>query len=250
MKFIYVIFSFVFFYSNISYAEYVSITTKHEEIQTAYWPQRNSNSVLIWLPGGDGSFGYASKNPPKPNWLFSNLAGLENAPDIVFMDSRYGLGWKGGDLSPRRTSRHIDNVVEVVKYYKEKTQKNVYIFGHSNSSVSVGEFLNAAPENQSLIAGAIFSASRNETEVRVHLNLPVLVMAHEQDTNRWTTPSSSLALYEKIKKKDDANVQFGFVHGGYDEGNPATSGRHMYAGSLDEAANIVYKFVMETSKTK
>jgi hypothetical protein len=248
MKFIKLTFILLILFSNISFAEYIIVNAKHEEIQTAYWQQANSKSVVIWLPGGDGSFGFAVKNPPKPNWLFNHLSELENAPDIVFVDSSYGLGWKGGDLSPRRTARHIDNVAEIVKYYKEKTQKNVYLFGHSNGSVSVAEFLNASPTNQFLIAGAIFSASRNETEIDAHLNLPVLVMTHEKDPNSWTTPSSSLKLFEKIKNNDDANVEFAYVHGGYDEGNPATSGRHMYAGSLKEAADIVNKFVMATSK--
>lgn len=234
--------------TNISFAEHIAVTTKHEEIQTAYWQQPNSNSVLIWLPGGDGSFGFAVKNPPKPNWFLRNLTALENAPDVVFMDSRYGLGMK--EFYARQSTRHIDNIVDVVKFYKEKTGKNIYLIGHSNSSISVAEFLNATPENQSLITGAIFSASRNETEVKAHLNVAVLVMIHENDTNYWTTPSSSINLYEKLKKNNESPVEFAHVHGGYDEGNPATSGRHMYAGSYDEAANIVYKFINETSIKK
>jgi len=238
----------LFFSCNRSIAEIIVVTTKHEEIQTAYWPQPDSSAVLIWLPGGDGSFGIAAKNPPNPIWFLRNLAARDGAPDIVFMDSKYGLGWKGGELSPRRTSRHIDNVQRVIQYYQEKTGKKIFLLGHSNSSVSVAEYLNASPEHQRLLAGAIFSASRNETAVTAPLNLPVLVMVHEKDTNTWTTPGSSVALYEKIKSNNIAHVEFAYVQGGFDEGNPATSGRHMYAGSLDEAADIVYKFVVGTKK--
>lgn len=239
---------FILLSANFAFSEILTVTTKSDEVQTAYWPQPNSSALVIWLPGGDGSFGIATKNPAKPSWFLGNLAAMDKAPDVVFMDSSYGLGWKGGDLSPRRTKRHIENIADVVRYYKEKTHKNIYLLGHSNGSVSVAEFLNAAPENQNLIAGAIFSASRNETEVKAHLNLPILIMTHEKDTNIWTLPSSSLALYEKIKNNNAAQVEFAYLHGGYDEGNPATSGRHMYAGSLDEAAAIVYQFTSEMRK--
>jgi hypothetical protein len=33
-------------------------------------------------------------------------------------------------------------------------------------------------------------------------------MAHEKDTNTWTTPASSVALYEKIKSNNIAPVEF------------------------------------------
>jgi alpha-beta hydrolase superfamily lysophospholipase len=157
------------------------------------------------------------------------------------MDSKTSLGWK--DISPRYSAEHMENIRAVVKFYKEKTKKPVYLIGHSNGSISIAEFLNKSADSQKLVAGVILSAGRNETNIDVKLTIPVLVMIHEQDMNVWTTPTASINLYEKIKATND-KAKLAFIHGGYNEmGNPATNGRHMYAGSLDEVAVTLNSFL-------
>ena len=105
----------------LSFAEIITIPTGGNEIPTAYWPKEKSKAVLIFLPGGEGSFNIASKNPPKPIWMLSTLYDSNLSPDIVFLDSNVCLGWN--TLGPRYTKEHINNMVETIKFYKDKTKK-------------------------------------------------------------------------------------------------------------------------------
>ena len=238
MKKLFLLLCFICSFAN---AETINIKSANGEVPTAYWEKTNSKAVMIFIPGGDGSFGVASRNPPKPSWFMLNLFNLDTSPDIVYMDSNTSLGWK--DISPRYSAEHIENITAVVKYYKERTKKPVYLIGHSNGSISIAEFLNKSSDSQRLVAGIILSAGRNETSIDVKLSIPTLVMVHEQDSNVWTTPSASVSLYEKIKATN-SKAKLAFIHGGYNEmGNPATGGRHMYAGSLNEVATTLNEFL-------
>jgi hypothetical protein len=229
-----------------SFAEIITITADGDEIQTAYWPKEKSKAVLIFVPGGDGSFNIASKNPPKPNWILSALYDSPTSPDIVFLDSKVSLGWN--TIGPRYTKEHIKNIVEVIKFYKDKTKKPIFLIGHSNGAISLASFLNKVPNSSELINGIIFSGSRNETELDVKIALPVLIMINENDPNHWTRPDSSQRLYAEITKLNTKKTELIYVHGGHDEGRPETSGRHMYAGSYDEASAIVSQFIQVNVK--
>lgn len=97
---------------------------------------------------------------------------------------------------------------------------------------------------QKMLAGVIFSGSRNETDVQQSLDLPVLVMHHQSDPNRWTRFPDAEKLFEKIKKSNKGITAFSVVKGGQDEGgDPTHTGRHMYAGAVDEAAVLVDNFL-------
>ena len=230
----------------LSFAEIITIPTGGNEIPTAYWPKDKSKAVLIFLPGGEGSFNTASKNPPKPIWMLSTLYDLSLSPDIVFLDSNVSLGWN--TLGPRYTKEHINNMVETIKFYKDKTKKPIFLIGHSNGAISLANFMNKVPNSSELIDGVIFSGSRNETELDVKIAVPVLIMINENDPNQWTRPDSSQRLFQDIAKLNAKKTELKFVHGGYDEGKPESSGRHMYAGSYDEAAAIVSQFIQANVK--
>jgi hypothetical protein len=244
---------FVFF-STISNAEIIQVSGPDGDTPTAYWGSPNSKAVLIFLPGGDGSFNIAAKNPPKPNWVLSNLYQVsQNSPglDIVLMDSPYSLGMRGGNIAPRYTKDHLTRVLSVVNYYKSKLNKPIYVIGHSNGAISLSAFLNDSPNNQKLLSGAIFSGGRNETQINEPLNLPVLFLHHEDDANgRWTSYSNAKDLHKKVKVFNTSNTDFQTVHGGNTGGDPATSGHHMYEGSLDEAANHIWNFIFKANVTK
>ena len=136
----------------------------------------------------------------------------------------------------------------MIDYYQQKTQLPVFLIGHSKGAISLASYLNQSLENQKKIKGIIFSGSRNETELDVKIALPVLIMVNENDPNHWTRPDSSQRLYADIAKLNAKKTELMYVHGGYDEGRPETSGRHMYAGSYDEASAIVSQFIMTNVK--
>jgi pimeloyl-ACP methyl ester carboxylesterase len=229
---------------------YPNITNQQGFIPTVYWPKDNSTAVLIFLPGGNGSFGVTQRNPPKPFWLFADLHSSPDAKfDIVFMDSNFSLQADTGDAysrwAARRETSHFERIKKTVEFYKSKTGKPVFLLGHSNGSLSVAEFLNDSRDNQKMLGGVIFSGSRNETEVKQQLSLPSLVLHHKLDPNRWTTPLSAEKLFVSIQQTNASITQQGWVVGGQDilGGDPAHSGRHMYFEATAEAANMVQKFL-------
>ena len=55
-------------------------------------------------------------------------------------------------------------------------------------------------------------------------------------------------LFEKIKSENISKTEIAYVLGGQDEGGPPeTSGRHMYAGAISEASEILSKFILSNS---
>lgn len=241
-------------FSGALSAEIIQVPRPDGETTTAYWASPNSKAVLIFFPGGDGSFDMASKNPARPPWVLSRLYDAsQKSPslDLVFVDSPYSLGMRGGNIAPRYTKDHLSRVLSVVQFYKEKTKKPIYLIGHSNGTISLSEFLNQSKENQQLLAGVIFSGSRNETSIDAPINIPILFLHHEDDANgRWTSYSSADKLFQKVKTFNSATTKFSTIRGGVSGNDPSTSGHHMYEGSLDEAANSIWDFIFMQNMPK
>ncbi len=235
---------------GISSAEVILVPFNDDSVPTAYWPKPNSVATLIFLPGGDGSFGIASKTNPQPTWLLKTLSQSdgEKSIDLVFMDSKTSLGLKNGYLAPRFTNDHIERIKAVVNFYSQKKSQPIFLLGHSNGAISVAEFLNQTTVNQNSLSGVIFSGSRNETKVKGPLSLPVMVLHHKDDPNSWTSPANAQALFADLKVKNSASTELELVQGGFDEGNPSTSGRHMYAGAVDQAGHFVGAFILSHVK--
>ena len=249
------IFSLLFlFFSSASSAEIIQVPGAYGDTPTAYWANPNSKAVLIFFPGGDGSFDIASKNPAKPSWVLSKLydASQKNSGlDLVLVDSPYSLGMRGGNIAPRYSKDHLSRALSVIQFYKDKTKKPIYLIGHSNGAISISELLNQSKDNQPLLAGLIFSGSRNETSIDGPLNIPVLFLHHEDDANgRWTSFANAESLYKKVKAINSGPTKFSAVHGGTAGGDPSSSGHHMYEGSFDEAANYIWNFIYSQDMPK
>ena len=220
------------------------------DIPTIAWAKPASIATLIFIPGGSGSFGLTKRSDPQPTWVLSELyKSLDGPINLVFMDSDYPLQADFGDpytrWAARREVRHIERIKVTINYYQKLFGKPVFLFGHSNGSLSIAEFLNQSPENQSLISGLIFSGSRNETEVRQKITIPVMVLHHKADQNRWTTPSSAERLFTTLNRNNSVATEQGWVEGGRDipGGDPTHTGRHMYNEALAEAANLIETFI-------
>jgi hypothetical protein len=220
------------------------------DIPTVFWPKPNSKAVLIFLPGGGGSFGMTKKPDPQPNWVLGDLYQSTSAAfDLVFMDSYFQLQTDFGSpysrWAPRRDANHLKRIKSTVEYYRDLTGKPIFLLGHSNGTLSIAEFLNQSTENQKLLGGFIFSGSRNETELKNKLVLPALVLHHKADPNRWTTPGDAEKLFSFVKQNNSAASEQKWVEGGKDvpQGDPTHSGRHMYHEAVSEAAGLVQAFI-------
>ena len=54
------------------------------QIPTVFWSKSNSKVVLIFIPGGSGSFGITKKINPKPSWLLAELFNSGFTSTILF----------------------------------------------------------------------------------------------------------------------------------------------------------------------
>lgn len=223
---------------------------KKIEIPTVFWKNSDAAATLIFLPGGKGSFGLTQKKDPQPTWVLKALHDMPTPPiNIVFMDSNYSLQEDFGDSysrwAPRRDSHHIEQIKHTISHYQKLFSKPVFLLGHSNGSLSIAEFLKQSPDNQKLVSGIIFSGSRNETEIGKKISVPVMVLHHLDDPNRWTTPGSAEQLFFKITQNNNSITEQAWVKGGKDisGGDPTHSGRHMYHEATSEAASLIQDFI-------
>lgn len=226
-------------------------TENNTNIPTVHWSHADSRAVVIFIPGGGGNFGITTRTDPKPNWLLAELYKSTSATsiDLVFMDSHTSLQANFGDpyfrWAARRAPRHVEQIKASVLHYRTKTNKPIFLLGHSNGSLSIAEFLKSSTDNQKYLDGVIFSGSRNETELNLPLTIPVLVIHHRSDPNRWTTPRSAENLFASIKRNNNGITELAWVEGGRDieGGDPTHTGRHMYHEATGEAAGLIENFI-------
>lgn len=165
--------------------------------------------------------------------------------NIVILDSPYFLQ----DLGARSNSDHLGRIESVVKFYSDRFKLPVWLFGHSDGSVSVSEFLNRSENNRKLLAGAILSGGRDETRIRDDWKLPTLVIHHEKDACRFTTFWGAKQYFALIKKKNSKPVEFAEITLGFDYSDPCSTGTHMYEGAYSEATHYIGDFIYRYSST-
>jgi pimeloyl-ACP methyl ester carboxylesterase len=246
--------------SQIVFGEIISIPNPNEgffhpkeDTQTIYFQNNNSKAVLIFLPGGEGSFGTFPDKPPLERFFFlTSIAKGQNQGaklDFVFMDSPYVLSPMNtrSNLGIRESKDYLDRVKSVVKLYVQKTNKPIWLIGHSNGAYSLSSFLNQAPENQQLIKGAIFSSGRIERFLRGEFDLPILILHHEKDPCPHTTYESAKSFYDEVKKQNKGRTEFVTMIGGTNSGEACFSGgsHHRFSGSYDQFNDVVLKFISE-----
>lgn len=245
--------------SHLTFGEIISIPNPNEgffhpkeDTQTIYLQNAGSKAVLIFLPGGTGSFGTETGKPEADKFFaltsISKGANVGQKLDFVFMDSPYVLSPMARDnLAIRSKKDHLDRIKSVVQFYSEKTKKPIWLIGHSNGAYSLSSFLNYSPANQTLIAGAIFSSGRNEKSLDGEFNLPILILHHENDPCPFTAYSSTTSFYADVKKQNKGKTELATITGGNTSGDPCLGmgSQHMYAGSYNQVEREIIKFISE-----
>ena len=256
------IFATVFFMaiSQIAFGEIVSIPNPNEgffyskdDTQTIYFQNSNSKAVLVFLPGGEGSFGTSPDKPPLERFFFltSIAKGQNQGPklDFVFMDSPYVLSPMNtrSNLVTRESKDHLDRIKSVIRVYAQKTNKPIWLIGHSNGAYSLSSFLNQVPENQKLIRGAIFSGGRVERFLEGEFNVPILILHHENDPCPHATYDAAKNFYDEVKRQNKGKTEFITIIGGTNSGEACFSGgsHHMFSGAYEQFNDAVLKFITE-----
>lgn len=219
---------------------------------TFLWPGQDTKAVLIMIPGGDGHLGLTSERKDLGGFYRHTLKRLSDSSltsgrlDVVVFDSPNSLHPGDAYPSSRTTSDHLDRIESVVRYYKDKLNKPVWLMGHSNGAVSVTEFWRSIHngDKKGLIEGLVVSAPRNGISFPAETGIPVLFLHHENDGCPKADPRVSMKVYESLKSKDKNKVEYVWIKGGEDEPrNRCYSGRHMYFGAGDEAAAAIDRFI-------
>ncbi len=219
-----------------------------------------AKATLVFIPGGEGHRGV------KPEWTadhfyFSSyhfnvmLRSLSDPKatsgqfNVVIFDSPADLpivkSWSGA----RASTDHLSRVEDVVRYYKEKFGKPVWVMGHSMGSVSITELYKRLQDKRSedLVVGLIWSGGISGTSFNYETTkLPVLVLHHENDECVSTTPSNAKRVHTKLSEAGNTATELVFIKTGTrspGSGDPCRSGYHMYFGAGAEVAKVLDQFM-------
>ncbi len=232
-----------------------SFFINNEPTITFLYPSQNPKAILIFIPGGEGSVGVKKDWGPNSryfstypfNRMLSSLATphlTEGTTSVVIFDSPKSLGY-GNHLALRGARDHLVRIESTIRYYKAKYGLPIWLMGHSAGGVSLGEFTNHLSKHKkdNLIDGMIFSSGRKDSKFENTYNLPSLFIIHQDDACLMTLPQQNKDIYESFKQQNKAVTEFQLVGGGMQQGDPCTSGFHMYFGSEVETARSISRFI-------
>jgi len=218
------------------------------------WDTPGTNGVVVLLPGGDGNF---NLNPSRiwrkqtQRLMSKSIVDLSDPSktsgkmSAAFIDSPYSLGIERYPTR-RFSSAHINRVISVLDAIKEKTNKPVWLYGHSNGAISVFEVYKELQEQgkDQNIAGLIVSGPRDIIRMPNKITVPVLFIHHRNDGCSDTSLADAQRNYKKVTKISTARSHMEILDGpAYSQGHPCFVGAHMFEGLYDELAQTMDKFI-------
>ncbi len=222
--------------------------------RTFFWPADNPKALLLLIPGGDGHINLSptQRDVRAEFYLILKELSLSSATDATFdivlfsnpdPIDKTAKGYPSG----RGAAAHLSRIHDVISFYKEKTQKPVWLMGHSNGAVSVTEYLRyeAKRGGESQIAGLIVSSARSNTYFdTTPLNLPILFMHHRRDSCEMAQPGASFNNFKKVAAINAAQTSFIYIESGSAEAKPACdSGFHMFHTAGAEVSAALRRFM-------
>jgi hypothetical protein len=233
-----------------------SLLVRSEPTLTLLRQSPAARAVLVSIPGGEGRIGLKANMPFDPaaeaRTSFGKMLKRLAEPSVtsgsfhvVAFDSPYILP-AVAYLTSRSTKDHMVRMESVVQHYRDRFKLPVWIMGHSNGGYSIAEFLKYLQDRkkEDLLSGMVFSAGRNISSFGSTASLPALFMIAERDGCHSTTPVENQRIFEKFKAGNKAVTEFVLIRGGEPEGDPCSSGIHMYHNAHEEVAKVVDEFVV------
>ncbi len=226
---------------------------------TMYWKGKESQAVLLLIPGGEGYVGLKPGQTDNMFHLFQTLKRLTDPMqtsghfDVVLLDSPGPLSPNQFYPTARGSSEHMIRIESAIRYYQSKTGLPVWLMGHSNGGISLTEFLKYARKNNrmDLIGGMVVSAVRNESYFEAPISFPMLFMHHRTDGCANTTYAASYRNFEKVKTYSTAQLAFQTIESGQAESrDPCRSGFHMYFGAGEEVGKVLDTFMSSVYNVK
>lgn len=182
---------------------------------------QNAKAVVLLFPGGGGMLRLHDDGSSTNFHTFVRSKNLwaQYGIDSVLVDTPYDLG--GGMRNSRSIRDHQQRIMNVVRYYKEKLNLPVWIFGHSMGTVSVTEFINGGKDQEKLIAGVIVAGTYRSASIDSDVSVPVLGIHHIEDGCTHTPFSTSESIIKN--RPSQSRSQFIAMEGGVSEGDECGS---------------------------
>jgi hypothetical protein len=211
---------------------------------TLAYEHPSAKATMIVILGGEGRVGIheKTKDTKTQSALMVKLLsedGFSAKPiNVIIFDSPLHLN----PVSLRYSNEHLDRIRSAIMFYQSKYRLPIILFGHSNGSLSVTEYLNKNIQSPG-ISALVLSASKSDIVIKQPLSLPVMFLHHVDDQCRLTPFYAANRNFEKLKSVNTHFTGLGVVKGGDASGDPCRDGRHMFLGAYEEAAHLLSEFI-------
>lgn len=217
----------------------------------------DSPAVIIWLQGGEGRVGSLNFGPIEYISRSITTVGLDVGYRIP-NKKRFGHDSWGGP--GRWNKEYVARIKSAVLWAKKEYGKDmtIFIMGHSASAQGVSGYLMLDPENQTMVAGGIWSGGNDASPypgkrgMKVEqLNIPALIIHHEKDRCPSTTYRGAKKRYKKYTSGMNAGptelvtITGGEDHWGGGRGCGVQADAHGYVGVKDVYTEAVLKFIIK-----
>lgn len=239
---------------------YQGFMASEEPTMTFLFQAAGAKATLVFIPGGEGRAGV------RPEWTadhgyfskyhfnlmlrsLTDPAATSGHLNVVIFDSPNDLPTANHWSVARTGDDHLSRVGDVVRHYREKLGKPVWLMGHSMGTISITEFYKRLQDkqNENLVAGLIFSGGENGASFNYETTrLPVLVVHHENDECAGNTSASARKVYEKLREAGNTAAELVLIRTGTrspSSNNPCRSGYHMYFGAIADVAKALDQFM-------
>jgi pimeloyl-ACP methyl ester carboxylesterase len=218
MKLTQLIFVMGILFSSLGGAQVFDVPYKDDPpTRTLLVPTQKAKAVVLLFPGGGGMLRLQDDGSSTNFHTFVRSKNLwaQYGIDAVLVDTPYDLG--GGMRNSRSIRDHQQRILNVVRYYKEKLNLPIWIFGHSMGTVSVTEFANGGKDQAGLISGVIVAGTYHSASIDSDVAMPVQAIHHVDDGCANTPFSASEGIIKNRSSKSPS--QFVVMEGGVSEGD-------------------------------
>jgi dienelactone hydrolase len=200
-------------------------------------------AVVLLFIGGDGLLDLKPDGSTTKENPLNRSAGLWQQYGInsVLVDSPYDLGdARRGNV--RGKAEHLSRVESVVKYYKNKFNVPVWIFGHSMGTVTAIQFANQS-ERSGAVTGIIIAGTHIGENLSASFNKPVMAIHHQKEACPATPISASESIIKGRSKETKSELVM--IDGGENVGKVCMGlAYHGFNKVEDQMVSAAAKFIL------
>jgi hypothetical protein len=240
---------------------YKGFFSSSDPTMTFLFPAQDPIATLVFIPGGEGRRGFGTDVTEKHGYFsvypFNRMLRSLSDPgaasgrfNVVIFDSPTVLVAANHWSGQRSGTDHLARVEDVVRHYKERLGKPVWLMGHSLGSISVTETYKRLQDEkrEALVSGLIISGGQNGTSLNwTTTRLPVLVVHHEADACIGNTVGHAKRIVTKLREAGNPSADLVIVSGGSSYGDPCRNGYHMYLDIEPDVAKALDAFMSRHS---